>query len=233
MNQLKIAVCGSNPPENEALVLDISQKIQDLLDVDPHIIGVSPIFSPNLSHDEYQLDSAYDRKLRFQELSGQAPEVVISAGCMIQEVAYQKSRVDMLGKKLNAALTIPNSPSQQQVEATMAVSVLQVLIQQAINELSQVWDFLYILPPLGELSSIPNLSEVNDNIEWFLNSLGGLDNKIPTFPLIKRVPEKGRGRERFIQTEGDVWTHFVEDQSAPLLSTSGLVIPHSSSTKNS
>lgn len=162
-------------------------------------------------NDELQLFSFFQRVLWEQEYKD---EHVVSERCGLDELAYQKVRVQRIEKEvLNPPLVIPSpaghikqTVSEDQTLLHLSGATLQVLLQQGMSEVDKYWDFIYYCPPHGFIEddgqrpTDPEYHrEVVGAFEWIMKSFPHLNNKLI------RLPENMDDAKQLLDGEAEKW----------------------------
>lgn len=212
---MKIAFTGAGGTGKTTYAKFVEQELLQL----PGYIGsstrkVADLFGWNLStefpdNDEVQLYSQFQRRLWLQEKKGIE---VVSERCGLDEIVYQKVRVDRLQKKVSSPpLALPGGGNtivtDDQLQLHLAGAVFQVLLQQGIDEAVNYWDMVYYCPEWSE--SPPDDGQRPTDKEYHREVVEGFKWLINTFPQltpkIQRLPQDMKEAKKFLESESKKW----------------------------
>lgn len=201
MKKLRIAFCGPNPTINHELVRFLRNDL--LLDRNPTVLDNN--LRQFLSDDNpdflewINLWSSTFRSLNRMKLNEELS--VVSASCGIDEVVGQAA---VLAEQMMYSQTLALPSSMGNLDASginKTGSILQVLLNQAEQEVADWWTFVYaVIPVSSKLSIAP--SEIITQYDDFLSS-------VPVFSDVKRIPDNLTSAQDFLKKEAEEWKAYL------------------------
>lgn len=166
------------------------------------------------SSDWTQLYSAVQR--RFWEFDHVKDLVVLSERCGLDEVYYQRSRIERLTKETQTGIVLVNGQQDQRKVADLnnANATLQVLLQHAATEINEYWDFVYFMRPYsGAKLEVDSARSGDKSYQDEIDFIAGqfVELLIPLIPGKIFVPpvEFKQAKEYFEKEEWPKWeTHL-------------------------
>lgn len=164
-------------------------------------------------NDQLQLYSQIQRRLWMYE---NKDKNVISERCGLDEIVYQKYRIDQLTEK-QASTQILSPNGQPQVTDTMAQlhigsAYFQVLIQEGLDEVDNYWNFIYYCSPYGQIeddglrpTDQDYQFEIVKGYSWLFDQFKHIT------PKIVELPNDLDEAQSVLDKEKERWREFHDD----------------------
>ena len=205
---LKIGFCGPNPELNDRLARHVKDLIgNEVVDVimlpNPYQEVMEIVRNENFQNIDIDWVNLWIATYRrMVEVGAREGDLVLSTTCGLDQVVIQAAYLQSQVERGSHELLIADATGQTRTSAEMALlnrsgSVLQVLLNQAEEEMAEYWDFVYaVLPVALGVASTPDAILVQ--YEDFLTS-------VPVFSMIDRLPDNEEAAQDALSQEATKW----------------------------